>query len=677
MGVKKTLGGDRLGSGNRIKQEMHNFYRSNHNLSKSFKSSMATGVLYPCYVNVGLKGDTWDIDMDAFVRTIPTRGPLFGSFKLQIDFFQIPFRLYHGVLHNNTTEIGLNMDRVILPKLKLQTTVQPYEYATKFERQISTSALVKYCGISGVGSWVGTSTDTRIERKFNALPILAYYDIFKNYYANQQEDNAYLISGQEQFAVQVVIDKIYDYLSQIFNHNSEGTYWLPYRKSVNNKSAKITIVGSNLNPAFIKIKAGEGEFEEPENVTQVAWASLQNLIDSGYVEITNETSNKLQFRFIKNWQNLGVSNNLIGIAATTDEFYTESDITLTEFPLKHIDAMRKQLLRMWDLGEEFVIGDPDQGDYLPYSALTGMDNKGFSYNKRIMNGLCVKTYQSDLFNNWLDTEWVNKITTLSKVVTTSGSFTIDSLNFAKKIYDLYNRIAISGGTYDDWQQAVYGDKVWGKAEKPIYCGGMSSEVVFEEVVSTAASGEDPLGSLGGRGKLNGRKGGKIVIKCNEASIIMGIVSLTPRIDYTEGNKWFVTDLDNMDDLHKPNLDQIGFQDLIVEQMAWWDARIYATDNMRIERSSAGKQPAWLNYMTDVNEAYGDFAEDEGKSFMVLSRNYEQDEFGKVKDITTYIDPSKFNYAFAYQELAAQNFWTFINFDIKCRRKMSATQIPNL
>ena len=27
---------------------------------------------------------------------------------------------------------------------------------------------------------------------------------------------------------------------------------------------------------------------------------------------------------------------------------------------------------------------------------------------------------------------------------------------------------------------------------------------------------------------------------------------------------------NMDDLHKPALDQIGFQELITEQMAWWN-----------------------------------------------------------------------------------------------------------
>lgn len=670
MTTKKTLGGDRLGSGNRMKQELHNFYRSNHNLSKSFKSSMAAGVLYPAYVNIGLKGDTWDIDVDAFVRTIPTRGPLFGSFKLQIDLFQIPFRLYQGVLHNNSAYIGYNMDRVVLPKIKVKHKVDAYENIMGYEKQVSTSALLKYCGISGIGTPSGdNSVENIIERKFNALPILAYYDIFKNYYANQQEDECYVISGEEMTMGTVNIDRVTSRVETVWQAQNNAL-WTKYVENVSGKSIIYKMKGLNLNPEYIAIIKGVGNQRPP---AEAAEKRLQWLIDAGYVEVTGQTANTLSFRFIKDWEDIN-PNDYLGIRPVAGTFYTDSDISLVPFALNNIDWMRKELLRVFDLDEEYVI--EKETTHLPYKALVDTDSNGYSWNKRVMNGLVVKTYQSDLFNNWLDTEYVNKITKMSSVQTTSGSFTIDSLNFAKKIYEMYNRIAISGGTYDDWQEAVYGDKVWGKAEKPIYCGGMSSEVIFEEVVSTAASGDEALGSIGGRGKLNGRKGGNIVIKCSEACIIMAIASLTPRLDYTQGNKWYMTDLDNMDDLHKPNLDQIGFQDLIVEQMAWWDTKINPLSGV-IERSSAGKQPAWINYMTDINEAYGDFAEDEGKSFMVLSRNYEQDEVGMVKDVTTYIDPSKFNYAFAYTELAAQNFWTFINFDVKCRRKMSASQIPNL
>ena len=54
----------------------------------------------------------------------------------------------------------------------------------------------------------------------------------------------------------------------------------------------------------------------------------------------------------------------------------------------------------------------------------------------------------------------------------------------------------------------------------------------------------------------------------------------------------------MDDLHKPNLDEVGFQDLITDTMAFWDTIIDAEGEET--HRSAGKQPAWINYMTSLS-----------------------------------------------------------------------------
>ena len=84
---------------------------------------------------------------------------------------------------------------------------------------------------------------------------------------------------------------------------------------------------------------------------------------------------------------------------------------------------------------------------------------------------------------------------------------------------------------------------------------MSSEIVFQEVISNSTTEDQPLGTLAGRGVLGKKhKGGKVKIRVDEPMYIMGIVSLTPRIDYSQGNKWYMTELDNMNDLHKPALD---------------------------------------------------------------------------------------------------------------------------
>ena len=82
-------------------------------------------------------------------------------------------------------------------------------------------------------------------------------------------------------------------------------------------------------------------------------------------------------------------------------------------------------------------------------------------------------------------------------------------------------------------------------------------------------------------------------------------------------------------------------------------------------------------MTNVNRTFGNFAPEMPESFMVLNRNYSMGADGQIEDLTTYIDPVKFNYIFADTNLDAMNFWVQTKFDIKVRRLISAKQIPNL
>ena len=177
-----------------------------------------------------------------------------------------------------------------------------------------------------------------------------------------------------------------------------------------------------------------------------------------------------------------------------------------------------------------------------------------------LGGMLLKTYDSDIFNNWVKTDWIDgaggitEITSIdiTAIDVSSGSFTMDTLNLAKKVYDMLNRIAVSGGTYQDWIQTVYTNDYIERSETPIYEGGFSSEIIFQEVISNSATENEPLGTLAGRGQNTGLKGGTVKIKIDEPSYIIGIVSITPRIDYSQGNQWD-TELKTMDDLHKPAL----------------------------------------------------------------------------------------------------------------------------
>lgn len=666
--MKVNVGGDRLGSGAKMNVELHNYYRSTHNLNKKFQSSLAPGVLYPAYVNIGLNGDKFDIDIKEITRTLPTQGPLFGRFKMQIDCFVAPIRLYHGILHNNPINIGLKMNEVILPKSTLTSYIKRSE-GTEYETQITPSNLWAYLGVRGLGKvkFAEGETGNKAKRKFNAVPLLAYYDIFKNYYANKQEDNAYVIRKMNTSPK----------ITQVWQQVPPGSYM---QLTENNGTWTVTNA-LNLPGTHNYMIYGNNITAEDVGVTfattgnnPIAIYTLRELLngarqDIGIFTLVREKPGDIQFMF------RNVSATEMHFTSLANE--EDTKIILQPFSLENIDKMREQLLNI-KLGEEFLV---EETGLLPYT-LNTEKSEYFADTQSNMTGLVVKTYQSDLFNNWIKTETIsgqNGIAEITKVDTSNG-LDLDALNLAQKVYNMLNRIAVSGGTYEDWQESVYTQSAIRKAETPMYMGGYSSEIMFEEVIATTEEGKDQkLGSIGGRGKQLMEKGGHIKFTVEEPSIIMCMVSFTPRVSYSQGNKWFMTDLDSIDDLHKPALDGIGYQDLLVEQMAFTGTEIDSSGNI-INRLSAGKVPAWINYMTDIDECYADFALSEGYSFMVLNRNYEITENGKLvtpKDVTTYIDPAKFNYAFSVTSIDAQNFWTEIQFDVTARRLMSAKQIPNL
>nr|DAW63280.1 MAG TPA: Major capsid protein [Microviridae sp.] len=358
-------------------------------------------------------------------------------------------------------------------------------------------------------------------------------------------------------------------------------------------------------------------------------------------------------------------------------------IKLTPFPLKNIDDERTAILAAPSTSAYEL-----KSTKMPYAAaiqtipLPSHDGRK-KYNSSnawySQAGLAVKTYLSDRFNNWLNTEWIDGTTgginSITAVDVTDGKLTMDALILQKKIFNMLNRVAITDGTYQAWREATYGIRSAMLPESPIFCGGMQSEIAFDEIVSNSATDEEPLGTLAGRGVATMYKSGRgLKIKCTEPSMIMALGSITPRVDYSQGNKWW-TRLQNMDDFHKPTLDAIGFQELIAEEAAAWSTE--ATGNYELSYQSLGKQPSWIEYTTDVNETYGEFAAGMPLAFMCLNRVYEENSDHTIGNASTYIDPTIYNNIFAESRLSSQNFWVQVAFDVTARRVMSAKQIPNL
>lgn len=669
--MKVNIGKNTLGDNNKMSVELREYGRSTHDLSYAWRSPMGVGTLVPFMKILALPGDTFDIDLDTKVLTHPTVGPLFGQFKMQLDVFTCPLRLYQAQLHNNALNIGLDMKKVKLPKFENNFQVAEGDTAPfKKSKKSGKGSLAEYLGLR--------YEPIRDEvNNVNAVAYFAYYDVFKNFYANKQEDYFMIMGGSLIVDGGVVatnngnvfsktrLTGMYGWLNFKYENVLKVTLpkalWATYEKTKELETWFTLVDGRTLK--FNAVLYGDEQVEtEGENVIitidrprtgkwSISSGELENDIDYALTGTNHEVSK-----------------------GTTVKTYTSS------YRLEEIDNLREYILKQGK--KEILIKANSTEEWVGTSfikdVLVGTAKTGESEPKvkmpiiqMEMGGLCLKTLQSDIFNNWVNKEWVdgdNGIKAITDVAITDGKLNLDSLNIAQKVYNMLNRIAVSGGSYKDWIETVYTTDYYFRAETPVYEGGMSTIIDFEAVVSNSASTasgvEEPLGSLAGRGYNGQKKGGRIEIKVNEPCYIMGIASITPLVDYSQGNDWDNW-LETMDDLHKPQLDGIGYQDLMENKM----------HGLAKPSLALGKQPAWLDYMTNFNKTFADFAAGEQESYMVLNRIYNVDDTGNITNATTYINPKDYTYIFATNTETNRDFWVQIGCGVTARRVMSAAQIP--
>jgi hypothetical protein len=356
----------------------------------------------------------------------------------------------------NMLNIGMDMSQILLPQVKMQSY---YDETKGDNQQVNSSSIYSYLNIRGLGRTVGGQVDAL--RYFNAIPYLGYWDIYKNYYANKQEERGFVIHAEDSNAFKV--------LSATLNtRNSSGvaTGNSPYDVA----GTGTTGVDTSLTTAYevelvISVKNGD-VVEGLPNANDIIVA-----IDGTDVYAVDVFDNVVVGGIINGAYAI-TFNYYVGVRGSSQswavaQIYVANDIPdgqglpqLVEFPLDNIDNMRMDILEAVRDTTAFVIDKTSASPYGLGLDYTGNIDAGTAefYKTASQEGLGIKTYQSDLFNNWISTEWIdgsNGINEVTAVSTAGDEFTIDSLNLANKVYNMLNRIAISGGSYDDWLDAVY------------------------------------------------------------------------------------------------------------------------------------------------------------------------------------------------------------------------------
>lgn len=645
--MKTSFGKVTLGGGDKMNLDLKEYNRSTHDLSFVARSTMGIGMLVPMAKILCQPGDTFEDDRQFHILTHPTVGPLFGSFKFQLDYFFCPMRLYNALLHNNTLNIGLDMKQVKLPQLQgnnIGTNEELKGSNGLLNNSINPSCLLAYLGKRSF-RYKSSNDD-----KWQMVPLLAYYDIFKNYYANKQEDKFFTIGAAEWSSITETD------AAEAQKTSSGGTWQIS--GGWTNSLHYYGIAIPEGSPMWGGISGYSFKLDD-DTIIEADEALITNRYDT--VSAQNTTWHVYSFR-----DGIGYryQNKILS------DYRKGEGLQLNKFDLTDIDFIREDILSKKNqqvLVTSALPTNPEWNLIKQFCTTTNRQSPLF--------GLVLKTYQSDIFTNYVNTEWIdgdNGINEITAINTADGSFTLDTLNLAQKVYNMLNRIAVSDGSYNSWIKTVYTSGGVPHYETPVYIGGSSGEIVFNEVVSNAAAVSEgvyePLGTLAGRGTMVNVKGGNIHYKCDEPGYIIAIASITPRVDYCQYND-FDGDFNSLDDLHKPALDGIGFQDRLFQSFAAATVQSNETEY----KKSIGKQPAWIDYMTNFNKTFGNFSILENEGFMCLNRY-----FGKTASgYTTYIMPEDYTHIFAETGRDAQNFWVQIGFNIKMRRVMSAKQIPNL
>lgn len=680
MSVKKTFGGDRLGTGAGFTVNMRAFERTTHDLGNVFRSNMGVGIVMPTYCDIVKRGDVWDKEISQHIITHPTNGPIFGSYECRTAVFTADMRLYNKLLHNKRKAIGLEISRVKWPMMQLNgPNIDASLGGDLNAQQINQTSLLATTGVRGLGTLETADGIGRVNIYRNALMILVYYEIISNYIANKQEEIGFVITATPT--------EVEPKVNSFFTRNSNGADPITYdntgsQTTTITSGAGLVMEGSGLVPR--SIQAYTGGVTEPQYIEDIFDIVQYN--ESG-TRINASNRNGRTYTILGR----GISENKNGAYFFwdgTNQGTFGNGLELAEFELEAIERMRdaifaqpetSPLILTWLGSDEANTWEPE----LPYTAVVGQTNaesgEAPEQDSKLASwfdwaGLCVATYKADRWQTWLNKEWVESANSMSDVAITEGSFSMDALSMANRIWKLNNDIIAGGGDYEDWLTAVDGLEMEGASETPVYRGGCSCMITFDEVVSSSEAGDQPLGTLGGQGVMKDIKGGTVRFKAQENGMIMAVTWITPMIDYYQGNKWF-TKLETLDDLHKPIFDAIGYQDKTTDQIAAWDTKIDAEGNETF--FAVGKEPAWTEYWTRNNEVYGSFTRENDERYQVLLRDYTPDENARIEDLTTYIDPTKFLYPFAYTGLEYGPFWVQLGFKTTARRIMSGAKQPQL
>lgn len=303
-------------------------------------------------------------------------------------------------------------------------------------------------------------------------------------------------------------------------------------------------------------------------------------------------------------------------------------------------------------------------------------------------GLAIAPYLADPNTSWLDNDLVELERTSSSMtaqLNDKGEYQIamDQWRVASAIQQKMRRYLYRLGDFSDAVDSQYGIRPSTSISKPMFLGAFMSDIVFNDVVSTAQTGDDGivesntnLGSRAGYGRGTDReKRSFIDFTAEEPGTLMILQIIQPEVFYCEGRNYQFL-CDSYDKEFNPAWNIGLLQDLSTDQLNLvpnlavnpTGAGVASQSSWSEYNFSIGKQPLAMQHITKTNQAKGMFAMNGGyRDYLLIhSFNGSRDVDGGVQSpvrgwYSSYPFPEQYHNIFANTQ-NLDNFQFYLNFD---------------
>lgn len=541
--------------------------KSKFNLSHNASLTADMGKLIPFCVLDCLPGDSIRLKLQSFVRAQPMLAPLMHQVNLYTQYWFVPYRIVWDDWTDFITGGIGGYDTPTFPTMLINS---------------KTSSLADYFGIP--------ITDTNTTLEVNALPFRAYAEIWNTRYRDEDL----------QAEVGITKSSGRDFLT---NSDLLSCSWA---KDYFTTARPFTQRGSQIStPVLLQSNNAQTQM----GTCKVSVSGLYPKYDAplpDYIQSITYDTMHLYMKYYWFEQNLlprGSINILLQNGPIDIEHLGRVDGVETQKWTVHAGFDNGNIGLVYTATIKFIVDKMHEFEGGAFGDVPIRRNFDLTFNVTEQKSVDTATVNSLLdwtySQGW--TEATNYTIDVGYYLSTGGmsaSLNIRDLRLSSALQRYQERSLEYGNRYEEFLQREFGVRPRdSRIQRPEYLGGGKSVLQISEVLQTAEGNNTGVGTMRGHGVSTFSSRG-IRFRCPEHGLLIGLLSIRPHADYTQGLRKFWRKFSKLD-YFVPELANIGMQEV-------FETELFANGTIANYDKLFGYVPRYEEYRHEPNRISGEF-----------------------------------------------------------------------